>query len=178
MSLMDRIEIAKDKLQMEKDRKAIERRDSRIKQAKDLLATGEISQELADLWIKRANDEYANPKGNLLERAGKAIADKMIQAGENIAEAQRAEGNGKPYWQTVRENIRNLPQDTPLNVNIPESGINLDAIPQNTINTEELHRHQIMIQTQHPSIPVGFASNGYQDSRYKRCKKRCKKSRR
>lgn len=139
MSLLDRIDIARDKLQMEKDRKAIERRDSRIKYANDMLASGEISKELADKWIQRANEEYTNPKGNLLERAGKVIADKMIQAGDNIAASQREENGGKSYWQNVAEGIRDLPRED-IVVNIPESRINLDAIPQSTINTDALNQ--------------------------------------
>lgn len=128
---------------MAQEKAAIEKRDAAIKYANDLFDKKEISQELRDKWVQRAHDEYANPKGNILERAGGFIAERIKIAGENIA-AANAENRGNSLWDTMGENFRNMKQDDFV-LNIPQQNNTIDfsMMPQPSLNLDALRQPQI-----------------------------------
>ena len=143
MSLLESIELMQDKKQMALEKKAIEKRDAAIKNADDLLASGEISKELRDKWVVRAHDNYNAPKGNLLEKIGGFIGERIKIAGENIA-ANSTENKGGSLWNTVGENFRNMKQDD-FKMNIPQQDnyMDLSKIPQPSWNFDAINRNKM-----------------------------------
>lgn len=138
MSLLEEIEIRQDQRRMDLEQRAIKRRDDAISHANELLNAGTISKELADKWIVRAYDEYNNPKGNLLEKIGGFLSERIKIAGENIA-ANQEQNKGDSLWNTLGENFRNMKQDDGFALNIPEQGgIDLSRIPQNGLDLSRM----------------------------------------
>lgn len=143
MSFLEDIEIMQDKKRMAQEKAAIEKRDAAITYANDLFDKKEISQELRDKWVQRAHVEYTNPKGNILERVGGFLAERVKIAGENIA-ASNAENKGDSLWNTMGENFRNMKQDDFV-LNIPQQNNSIDfsMIPQTSLNLDALRQPQI-----------------------------------
>lgn len=142
MSLLETIELRKDQLRMEREKQAIEKRDKKIAEVTAMLANGEISQELADKWIRRAKDEYERPEGGFLSKVGDVLKERIQIAGENIAADQKRNADGD-FWGNLGENFRNMKQDD-FTLNIPEQGgIDLSKIPQTEMDLSKIPQNQI-----------------------------------